>query len=262
MFLSNIDPVLLRLGQFEIRYYGLIYVIGLVITYFFLTYLAKQRKMPLKKEDILDLLFYGIISIIIGARLFYVLFYNIPYFASEPLKILAIWKGGLSFHGGLVGIIFAGWWFCRRKKVDFWEMADLVVIPVSVSLMLGRIGNFLNSELYGRLSNVPWAVKFEGVEGFRHPSQLYESFKNLIIFSVLWNVKDKKQPHGVMFSYFLMMYSSFRFVIEFFRQPDVQLGFVLGPFSMGQLLNIPVFLAGLALFFYFHKSYKKRKTRK
>ncbi len=261
MFLSQINPILLKLGPFEIRYYGLMYVLGLVIIYFFLRYLMEQRRMKISKEETADFLFWGIIGVIAGARIFYILFYNLPYFISNPLKVFAVWEGGLSWHGGLAGILVAGFIFCRAKKISFWELADISVIPISACLMLGRIGNFLNDELYGRISSLPWAVKFPGAEGFRHPSQLYESFKNLVIFSVLWNVKDKKRPKGMMFSLFLTMYSAFRFIIEFFRQPDAQVGFVLGPFSMGQLLNVPVFIFGLGLLIYFHNSYKQKKTK-
>ena len=256
MFISYINPVLAKIGPLEIRYYGIIYAIGLVITYFFLNYLAKQRKLGIKKQEIADYLFYSIIGLIVGARIFYILFYNLSYYAANPSKLFAVWEGGLSWHGGLAGLVVVTIIFCRVKKWNFWEISDLMVIPISVCLMLGRIGNFLNSELYGRLSNVPWAVKFPDVEGFRHPSQLYESFKNLVIFSVLWNIKDKKLPKGVLFSWFLVLFSGLRFLIEFFRQPDAQLGFVLGPLSMGQVLNIPVFAVGICLLIYFHKTYK------
>ena len=259
MFLSQINPILIKLGVLEIRYYGLIYAIGIILTYFFLSYLARQRKLKLSKEDVADFLFYGIIGLVAGARLFYILFYNLPYFIESPLKVFSVWEGGLSWHGGLVGMIIVSIFFCRAKKISFWEFADITVIPLSACLMLGRIGNFLNSELYGRLSNVPWAVKFQTAEGFRHPSQLYESFKNLAIFSVLWRIKDKKLQKGVMFSIFLVLFSGLRFIIEFFRQPDEQIGFLFGWMTMGQILNIPVFIAGLALLAYFHKSYKKRK---
>lgn len=260
MLSSQINPVLLKLGPLGIRYYGLMYVLGLVIIYFFIQYLAKQRRIKISKEEIADFLFWGIIGVIAGARIFYILFYNLQYFISNQLKVFAVWEGGLSWHGGLAGILVAGFIFCRAKKISFWELADISVIPISACLMLGRIGNFLNNELYGRISSLPWAVKFQGVDGFRHPSQLYESFKNLVIFSVLWNVKDKKLPNGMMFSFFLVMYSAFRFIIEFFRQPDEQLGFVFGQFSMGQMLNVPVFVFGLGLLVYFHKSYKQKKT--
>jgi phosphatidylglycerol:prolipoprotein diacylglycerol transferase len=259
MFLSQINPVLARLWQFEIRYYGLIYSIGLVITYFFLRYLVKQRNIKLSKEGVADFVFYGIIGVIIGARLFYIIFYNLPYFLANPAKMPAVWDGGLSWHGGLTGMIIAELIFCKRKRVSFLEMADITVIPASVCLMLGRIGNFINGELYGRIASLPWAVKFQGAEGFRHPSQLYESFKNLAIFSILWALKDKRLKKGVMFSLFLIMFSSFRFAIEFLRQPDEQIGFIFGIFSMGQILNIPVLLCGIGLLAYFHKYYKPKK---
>lgn len=264
MFLSAINPILLELGQFQIRYYGLMYVLGLVLTYFFINYLVKQRKIKLNKQEIADFLFFGMIGVIIGARIFYILFYNLPYYIENPLKVFVLWEGGLSFHGGLAGMIVSTLIFCRIKKVSFWEMADITVIPISVCLMFGRIGNFLNDELYGRLTNVPWAVKFQAAEGFRHPSQLYESFKNLVIFSILWNLKDRKLKRGIMFSLFLMLFSLFRFFIEFFRQPDEQVGFIFKYFSMGQILNIPVFVCGVGLFVYFqyfHKSYKLQNKK-
>lgn len=261
MFISLINPVLVKIGAIEIRYYGIIYAIGILITYFFLKYLAKQRKLLITKEDIADFLFYGIIGLVVFARIFYIIFYNFSYYFENPLKVFAVWEGGLSWHGGLVGLIIVALIFCRKKKISFWEFADLTVIPLSVCLMLGRIGNFLNSELYGRLSNLPWAVKFQTADGFRHPSQLYESFKNLVIFSVLWNIKDRKLQKGMMFSIFLVLFSAFRFIIEFFRQPDAQIGFLFGWMTMGQILNIPVFIAGIFLivYFKFHKSYKRRK---
>jgi len=263
MFISQINPVLLKIGAIEIRYYGLIYAIGIAITYFFLKYLAKQRKLPITKDDIADFLFFGIIGLVVFARLFYIIFYNLNYYFDNPLKVFAVWEGGLSWHGGLVGLIIVALIFCNKKKISFWEFADLTVIPLSVCLMLGRIGNFINSELYGRLSNLPWAVKFQTADGFRHPSQLYESFKNLVIFSVLWNIKDRKLPKGTMFSIFLILFSALRFFIEFFRQPDAQVGFLFEWMTMGQILNIPVFIAGIFLlaYFNFHKSYKRRKNK-
>lgn len=262
MFLSDINPVLVSFLGLEVRYYGLMYAAGLIITYFFLSYLFKQRKLPVEKNDVADFVFWGILAVVVGARLFYVLFYNIMFYIDYPLKIFAVWEGGMSYHGGLAGLVLVGIWFSRKKKISFWELADLVSIPIAVSIMLGRFGNFVNGELPGRIANVPWAIKFPGVEGFRHPSQLYQSFSNLVIFSVLWFVKDRRLPKGAMFSFFLIMYGSFRFATEFFRQPDPQLGFVFSIFSMGQLLSIPIILAGIGLYIYFHKSYKREKSKK
>lgn len=256
MFYNNINPVLLSIGPFEIRYYGLFFVIGFVIAYFMLIYLSKRKELKLTKEDISDYVLYVIIGTILGARFFYVIFYNLPVYLSNPLQIFAIWQGGLSFHGGFIGAILAGILFARKKKIDFYDIADLTVIPLALGLALGRIGNFTNQELVGRITNVPWAFKFQNIEGFRHPSQLYESLKNLVIFFTLWNLKDKKLPKGFLFWSFATMYSFLRFIIEFFREPDPQLGFFFNFLTMGQLLSIVMFFIGL---FFLYKIHKKDK---
>lgn len=252
MFYNNIDPTLLKLGPFEIRYYGIIFVLGFVIAYFFINYLVKQRKLELKKDDILDLLFYLIIGTVIGARLFEIIFYNPIYYLKNPFEIIAIWHGGLSFHGGLVGAIIAAYSYCKKKKINFYDLADIAVIPLAFALFLGRIANFINGELVGRITNIPWCVKFKDYEGCRHPSQLYESFKNLVIFSILWFIKDKKLKKGTLFWSFILTYSSIRFFIEFLRAPDEQIGFILG-LTMGQWLNIVMFIIGIYFFIKINK---------
>src|SRR3989338_600142 len=259
MFIHNIDPVLLSLGPFQIRYYGLFWLIGFVMAYFLLIHLAKKKELSVTKDDIADLLLYIIVGTVLGARIFYILVYNLPFYLSNPFEMLAIWHGGLSFHGGLIGAVAAGFLYCRRKKISFYEIADMVVIPLALGLALGRIGNFINGELYGRITDitdVPWAVKFPDAEGFRHPSQIYASLKNLVIFFALWSIKDKKLPKGFMFWLFVVMYSILRFTVEFFRQPDEQLGFIIGFLSMGQILSIIMFSIGI---FFLHKAYKKVK---
>jgi len=254
MFVHNINPVLLRLGPFEVRYYGLIFVLGVVISYFILSYLAKKKELNLTKDDIADFFLYLILGVILGARIFYVIIYNLPFYLNNPFEIIAVWHGGLSFHGGLIGAVIALLFFCKRKKINFYEIADIAVIPLALTLALGRIGNFINGELYGRITNVPWAVKFPDAEGFRHPSQIYESFKNLLIFFTLWAIKDKKLPKGFLFWLFVIMYSVLRFIMEFFRAPDEQLGFVIGFLTMGQIFSIIMFLIGL---FFMYKVNKK-----
>jgi|SRR3989338_4722045 len=253
MFMHNINPVLLRLGPFEIRYYGLFYVLGFVMAYFIIDYLAKKKKISLSKDDIADFLLYIIVGTVLGARIFYIIFYNLPFYLSNPFEMLAVWHGGLSFHGGLIGSVIAGFYFCKRKKIDFYEIADITVIPLALGLALGRIGNFINGELYGRITDVPWAVKFPDAEGFRHPSQIYESFKNLLIFSTLWIIKDKKLPRGFIFWLFVVMYSALRFIVEFTREPDEQLGFIIGFLTMGQILSIAMFLTGVYFIYHVHK---------
>tara|TARA_Y100000031_G_C8174723_1_gene363514 strand:- start:228 stop:995 length:768 start_codon:yes stop_codon:yes gene_type:complete len=249
MFTHNIDPVLVSIGPFEIRYYGLFFVLGFVIAYFLLNYLVKRKHIELTKDDVSDLLLYVIVGTVLGARLFYVFAYNLPFYMQNPGQIIAVWNGGLSFHGGLIGATIAAFYFCKKKKVSFYTIADIAVIPLALGLALGRLGNFTNGELFGRVTNVPWSVKFPDAEGARHPSQIYASFKNLIIFFTLWVVKDKKLPAGFMFWLFVIMYSVLRFTVEFFRQPDPQLGFIIGFLSMGQILSIIMFSIG-AFFMY------------
>jgi len=253
MFIHNIDPVLLSIGPLQIRYYGLFFVMGFVIAYFLLNYLAKRKEIDLTKDDIADFLLYMIIGTVLGARIFYVFVYNLPFYLSNPLQIIAVWNGGLAFHGGIIGAAIAGFYFTKRKNIDFYTIADIVVIPLALSLALGRLGNFTNGELYGRITDVPWSFKFPDAEGFRHPSQIYASFKNLLIFFTLWIIKDKKLPKGFMFWTFVIMYSILRFTVEFFRQPDPQLGFIIGFLTMGQILSIVMFLVGIVFMYHINK---------
>ncbi len=256
MFVYNIDPVLLRFFGLEVRYYGVIFVIGFLLTYYFLMFLSKERNVRLTKDDISDLLLYLIIGVVSFARIFYILFYNLEFYLSNPFDMVAIWHGGLSFHGGLVGAIVSMIIYCKVKKVNFYELADMIVIPTALALCLGRIGNFLNGELYGRVTNVSWAVDFGDGLG-RHPSQIYESFKNLFIFSVLMTIRNKKLPKGFLFWSFVTMYGVLRFLVEFVREPDPQLGFILFGLSMGQLLSSVMFVVGI-VFLWRIKWSKKR----
>lgn len=254
MFIHNIDPVLWSFGPFQIRYYGLFFVLGFVIAYFLFNYLAKRKELSITKEDITDLFLYVIAGTILGARIFYVFVYNLTFYLDNPSEIIAIWHGGLSFHGALIGAVIAILIFTKKKKIDFYEIADLSVIPLALGLALGRLGNFTNGELYGRITDVPWAFRFPDAEGFRHPSQIYESFKNFTIFLALWAIKDKKLPKGFMFWLFVVMYSALRFIVEFFRQPDPQVGFIMGFLTMGQVLSIVMFVVGV---YFLRKVYKK-----
>lgn len=233
----------------EIRYYGLIYALGFLLGFFLIYHLAKKQHIPLSSDEVSDLVFYNIITIILGARLAYVIFYNPLFYFSNPLQVFAVWQGGLSFHGGMLGLLLGTWFFCKRKQKSFWEMMDIIVIPGALALALGRIGNFINGELYGRVTTVPWCVDYSQSSyvrnppsGCRHPSQLYESFYSFAIFAILWFLKDAKLPKGMLSWSFVLLYGVFRTVAEFFRQPDQQLGFLVGPLSMGQLLSIPMII--------------------
>ncbi|MAG91214.1 prolipoprotein diacylglyceryl transferase [Candidatus Woesearchaeota archaeon] len=251
MFLHNINPVLLELGPFQIRYYGLFYALGFVIAYFLIYYLAKRKEIDITKDDVADLMLYSIIGVVLGSRLVYVFVYNPLFYLQNPLDVFAVWNGGLSFHGGLIGAIVASYLFSKKKKIHFYDLADLAVIPVVLGLALGRLGNLMNGELFGRITNVGWCIDYSTnqyigdiPDGCRHPSQIYASFKNLAIFAVLWVIKDKKLPRGFLFWSFVTMYGLFRTIVELFRQPDPQIGFIFNYFTMGQLLSIPLFLIG------------------
>ena len=254
MFYHNINPVIFGIGPFEIRWYGLMYALSFVFLYFMLSYLAKRKKLKLTNLDVESFIVIEALAMIIGARIFEIVFYSPGYYFANPARMLAIWEGGLSFHGGLAGMFLAGMWFCKKKKVKILQMADLMVIPMGIPLMLGRIGNFINGELYGRVTNVSWCFKFPSVDGCRHPSQLYEAAKNLLIFAVMWTIKDRKEKHGFFFALFLIMYGVLRFAIEFVRQPETY----VGPLTMGQFLCSLMIIAGAGLMYYikFGKLYK------
>lgn len=263
MLFHNINPVLFEIGPFQIKYYGLFYALGFVIAYFMIFYLAKRKQLSITKDDAADFIIYELVGVVLGARLIYVMFYNLTYYLKNPLDIFAVWYGGLSFHGGLIGAVIAAYLFCKRKKIAFYDIADITVVPVALALALGRIGNFINAELYGRIANLPWCVDYSKNQyvsdlptGCRHPSQIYESLKNLAIFFVLWFINDKKLPNGFMFWTFVTLYGLLRTIMEFFRNPDEQIGFLFSYFTMGQLLSFPLFLIGGYMLFHLHRKNK------
>lgn len=244
MLVHNINPVLLQLGNLQIRYYGIIYVLGFVISYFFILFLSRERKLGFSKDDASDLIFYLLLGVVLGSRLFYILFYNLSYYISNPLEMFALWHGGMSFHGGLVGSFIAVYLYSKKKKVHYYDILDIIVIPTAIALGLGRIGNFINGELYGRVTSLPWGMNFgDGLS--RHPSQLYESVKNFFIFGVLWFIRNKKVPRGFLFWTFVTLYGVLRFMVEFVREPDPQLGFVFLNLSMGQVLCSVLIIVGV-----------------
>ncbi len=248
MYFPNIDPVFLRLGPLEFRWYGLMYIISFIAVYFLLMAKAKRNDLSLSKDDLSDLIFYLALGIILGGRLGYVLFYNFSYYAEHPLKVFAIWQGGMSFHGGLIGTVLAGVYFAKKKKIGFFRLADLCAPLAPIGLGLGRLGNFINGELYGRVTTVPWGIIFPGGGNLpRHPSQLYEAaLEGPVLYTLLWLLqRNRKFPAGVVFWSFIALYGGFRFLVEFTREPDPQLGYVLGNFTMGQLLSFPMLLIGL-----------------
>jgi len=247
----QINPVLIKFGPFHVGWYGLMYVFGFIASYLLVRYQLEKRTWGISKQEVENLYLYLMLGLIIGGRLGYVLFYGLPMYLSNPLEIFAIWHGGMSFHGGLLGVLIVGVVFSWRHKKSFWRIADLFIVTAPIGLGLGRIGNFINGELYGRVTSVPWGMIFpQGGPLPRHPSQLYESaLEGGILFVILWFLKDKKLPPGGLLAVFLFAYGIFRFLAEFFREPDQQLGFILGPLTMGQVLSSLMIIAGIALFF-------------
>ncbi len=244
-----IDPVFFRLGPLQFRWYGLMYVLGLLAAYFLIKRRAAARHVPLSTVQLSDLIMYAALGVFLGGRLGYTLFYNGAYYLQHPLAILAVWEGGMSFHGGLLGAGLAIGLFCYKKHFPVYTIADLAVQAVPVGLGLGRLGNFINGELYGRPTDVAWCMVFpRGGEACRHPSQLYEAaLEGALLFAVLWALARTPRPPGTIFWSFVAGYGMVRSVVELFREPDAHLGFVLGPLTMGQLLSVPMMLLGLAM---------------
>ncbi len=245
----NIDPVFLRIGPLQFRWYGLMYLISLTLAYFILQARVKAKHLPLSKDRVYDMIVYAAIGVFAGGRLGYVLFYNLAYYLEYPVKILAVWEGGMSFHGGLLGTILALILFAKRQGMPVLAIADLAAGVTPIGLGLGRIGNFINGELFGRPTDVPWCMVFPaGGPGCRHPSQLYEAgLEGVLLFTVLWLIARTPHPPGAVFWTFLSGYGLCRFIVEYFREPDSQIGFIFSSFSMGQMLSFPMLLIGLSM---------------
>jgi len=251
MFINNFDPVAFEIFSLEIRWYSLSYIIGLVFGWYF----AKNKliKDSTQKEYFDDYITYLIISIILGGRLGYVIIYDPIYFISNPVEIIKIWQGGMSFHGALIGIIIGTHLFCKNKNQNIFSYLDVVAVCSPIGIFLGRISNFINSELYGIETNVPWSVKFIKIDDLnRHPSQIYEAiFEGVLLFIILSKLFYKlRNTPGIISGYFLILYSFFRFVIEFFREPDQQLGYLFFNLSMGQIISCIALTCGLIIIYY------------
>jgi len=255
----QIDPVLFRLGPLQVHWYGLMYVLGFIASYLLVKFQLKTVNFKELKEHFENLNIVLVISLIIGGRLGYVFFYNFSYYLQHPLEIPATWSGGMSFHGAALGVIVGGLIFCQWKRLDFWKTADIYVVTIPIGLGLGRIGNFINGELIGRPTDLPWGMIFPG-DGFsiaRHPSQLYEALlEGLVLFVLLWLVRRKPWegkspwPHGSLLALFLIVYGVFRFIIEFVREPDHQIGILFELFTMGQVLSSMMVISGVLIWFW------------
>jgi len=246
----NIPPVIFSIGPIQVRCYGLMYVLAFLAAYFVIKHQEKSRPIGLSPRLVQDLIFHLVVGLIVGARMGYILFYqymNLTEYLHHPLEIIAVWHGGMSFHGGLIGAVMAGWWFSKRRRISFWALADRVIVAAPIGLGLGRIGNFINGELFGRPSDLPWAMVFPGGGPMpRHPSQLYEAlFEGLTLFLILLWLSKRELPQGFLLGVFLGGYGLIRFVLEFFREPDPQLGLIIGPFTMGQALSAAMVVVGI-----------------
>jgi phosphatidylglycerol:prolipoprotein diacylglycerol transferase len=247
----NIDPIILKIGPLALRWYGLMYVLGFAASYLLTVYQVARKKLRIDRAQIDDLYFWLIIGLMAGARLGYVVFYNLPFYFENPLEIFVLWHGGMSFHGGLIGCVTAAYVVMKKRRMPFLAVTDVVLPSCPIGLGLGRMGNFINGELFGKPSDLPWAMVFpQGGTVPRHPSQLYEALlEGPVLFLVLWIYKDRKRRDGDVLALFLVLYGVFRGFCEFFREPDVQVGYILGTFTMGQVLSGMMVLAGLFLKF-------------
>ena len=251
MFINNFDPVAFHILSLEIRWYSLAYIVGIILGW---TYCKKKL---IKDQRILalfdDFITYLIVGVILGGRLGYVLFYNLGYYLENPFEILMVWSGGMSFHGGLIGVIIATQLFSRKHKVNQFIFLDLVALSAPIGIFFGRIANFINSELIGRTTDLPWSVQFILIDNIkRHPSQLYEAFfEGIILFFLLGHFfkKNYLENPGKISALFLIFYSIFRFLAEFFRSPDPQIGYLIFNLTLGQLISVFFLTAGTLLFY-------------
>jgi phosphatidylglycerol:prolipoprotein diacylglycerol transferase len=242
------DPIMISIGPLDLRWYGMMYVFGILSGWLLGRYRATKpwNKMTPKLMD--DFITWAILGVVLGGRLGYVLFYNPSFYLANPLQIFAVWEGGMSFHGGCLGVLVVCWLFGRANGMTFPEVGDFISPLVPPGLFFGRIGNFINGELWGRYTDLPWAMPFPGAGGLpRHPSQLYEAaLEGLALFIIVWVYSAKPRPKGCVGALFLLGYGVFRFLVEFAREPDRQLGFVaLNWMSMGQVLCLPMILFGI-----------------
>ncbi len=246
----DISPIIFSIGPVAVRWYSMAYLIGIVFGWLMINRNVRKNQLGLDKAQIEDLVFYLTLGIIIGGRLGYAMFYGGRAMWLQPWHLLEIWKGGMSFHGGALGVVIATMLYSRKIKYSFLRLTDLVVLYAPLGIFLGRLANFVNDELWGRVANVPWAVKFPS-GGFlpRHPSQLYEAFFEgmlmFVILNCLWQFKKVREAKGLVSVLFIILYGCFRIALEQFREPDAQLGYFFGSITMGQMLSVPLIVVGL-----------------
>ncbi len=253
----SLSPIAFQIGPLAIRWYGLAYLAGFICAGAVMVKVAKRWEIDLTLDDVMSIVIGIAFGVIVGARLFYVVFYGAGYYLEHPLEIVALNQGGMSFHGGLVGAVVGGSLVCRKYRISIPTVCDLGVIGAPLGLFFGRCANFVNGELWGKETDLPWGVLFETGGGvYRHPSQLYEAFlEGLVIFVVLFLLSRRRppRPQGSFMGLFLVLYGVFRFLIEFVRVPDEQLGYLFGPITMGQCLSLPLVVLGIAILVAAHR---------
>jgi phosphatidylglycerol:prolipoprotein diacylglycerol transferase len=269
---EKMSPVFFEIGGFKLQYYGLMYIIAFAVTYVLvLCRVRHEKRFRVSDDEVQNLMLFIIIGVIVGGRLGYVLFYNLSYYLSNPLEIFLPFQflngsitftgiSGMSFHGGLMGVLISVWLYIRKTKLNFWEMADLFAPVVPLGYTFGRLGNFINGELYGRTTSAIMGMHFPLAPGtdLRHPSQLYEAFfEGIFLFAVLWNLRKLQNPRGAMLAFYVIGYGTVRFFIEYYRQPDAQLGFIFMSFSMGQILCSLMVACGILLYIYLYSAEKR-----
>lgn len=248
----QIDPVAIRVGPLAVHWYGLMYLVGFVAAWGLAIYRARRSEVW-DSNSVSDLIFYSAIGVVIGGRLGYMLFYGWDQLLADPLNLFRVWQGGMSFHGGLIGVLLAFFVFARKYSMRFFDVADFIAPMVPIGLGAGRIGNFINGELWGRVTTMPWGMVYPQAGSLpRHPSELYEFLlEGVVLFFVLWWFSSKPRPRMAVSGLFLLLYAVFRIFVEFFRQPDPQLGFIaFGWLTMGQLLSLPMLIFGIILLVY------------
>ncbi len=256
----KIDPVAFSLGPASVHWYGIMYLLGFAGAWYLGQRRAERKNSILQPNQVSDLIFYGAMGVVLGGRAGYVIFYNFDYFLQDPLWLFAIWQGGMSFHGGLLGVVLALYLYARKLGIGFFALTDFVAPLVPIGLGAGRMGNFIGGELWGRVTSAPWGMVFPGAgELPRHPSQLYQfSLEGVLLFLILWFFSSRAKPTMVVSGLFLLLYGLFRFGVEFFRQPDAHLGFMaMDWLTMGQILSLPmVIIGGLFMAAGYHQSRK------
>lgn len=255
----DIDPVAISFGPIKIYWYGIMYLLGFLAAWILGLYRSKRIKGLWTTEQISDLIFYGMLGVLLGGRLGHVIFYDFSRYASDPLEIFKVWEGGMSFHGATIGVIIAFILYAKKTGKNLFQVGDLILPAVPIGLGAGRLGNFINCELWGNVSSVPWAMVFlkDTSDLPRHPSSLYEFFlEGIVLFMILWIYSRKERPRMAVSGMFLFWYGVFRFTVEFVRAPDIQLGYLaFGWLTMGQILSTPMIVLGAAFIIWGYKKY-------